>query len=102
MRRGSSRMSVLRENGVGNALSNEVFEVIEQAFMESGRGRWFLQEYGRRHRAADTQLLLDAIARLEAVLLSPQSEPSADSMRYFKQDEDLFEPAVVSTAAAPL
>jgi len=33
--------------------------------METARGRWFLLEYARRLRAAETKELLDAIERLE-------------------------------------
>jgi hypothetical protein len=44
------------------------FEEIEAAVMETARGRWFLAEYARRHRAADTAAILEAIARLEAKL----------------------------------
>ena len=33
--------------------------------METGRGRWFLAEYARRNRHADTEMLLSAIERLE-------------------------------------
>jgi hypothetical protein len=36
------------------------------ALETSARGRWFLSEYARRNRTADTQILLDALARLEA------------------------------------
>ncbi len=44
------------------------FDAIEAAVMQTERGRWFLAEYGRRNRVADTQLLLSAISRLgEAV-----------------------------------
>ena len=41
------------------------FETIEAAVLESPRGRWFLSEYTRRNRAADTLMLLEAIAKLE-------------------------------------
>ena len=37
------------------------YEAIEGAVMETHRGRWFLKEYARRNRAADTQMLLQAI-----------------------------------------
>jgi chemotaxis regulatin CheY-phosphate phosphatase CheZ len=37
-------------------------------------GRWFLAEYARRNRTPETQLLLDAIARLEAAVLRPQRQ----------------------------
>src|ERR1700732_2219784 len=32
------------------------YEAISQAFMETSRGRWFLGEYARRNRNADTRL----------------------------------------------
>lgn len=41
------------------------FEALEAAVMETPRGRWFLGEYARRARAADTQVLLGAIRKLE-------------------------------------
>ena len=41
------------------------FEAIEDAVMETERGRWFLAEFIRRHRAEDTVHILAAIARLE-------------------------------------
>lgn len=40
--------------------------------LNSVRGRWFLAEYARRNRAADTEMLLDAIAKLEMAMLQPQ------------------------------
>jgi hypothetical protein len=44
------------------------YDSICAALMQTGRGRWFLQEYARRSRGADTQLLLAAIARIEAAV----------------------------------
>lgn len=46
----------------------EDYELIEQAVMETSRGRWFLAEFARRNRSADTRILLDAIKRLERVV----------------------------------
>jgi hypothetical protein len=46
------------------------YEEIEEAVMETARGRWFLTEFARRQRGADTRLLLDAIRRLEDQLLT--------------------------------
>jgi hypothetical protein len=40
------------------------YEAIEEAIMQNPRGRWFLTEYARRNRAADTNRLLEAIERL--------------------------------------
>lgn len=49
-------------------LAKEDYDAIENAVMETARGRWFLAEYARRHRAADTTMLLDAIKRLEITI----------------------------------
>lgn len=45
------------------------YAAIHDAVMQTGRGRWFLAEYARRNRSADTALLLTAIDRIEAALL---------------------------------
>ena len=44
------------------------YEAIESAIMESARGRWFLSEYARRNRHADTNMLLSAINTLKEVI----------------------------------
>lgn len=41
------------------------YDAIREAFMETARGRWFLSEYGKRNRNADTTMVLDAVARIE-------------------------------------
>ncbi|MFM9974181.1 MAG: hypothetical protein ACKVON_06350 [Beijerinckiaceae bacterium] len=51
------------------------FEAIELAVMETERGRMFLQEYARRNRNADTQVLLTALSRIEKSI-SVRQEPS--------------------------
>ena len=58
--------------------SEEDYEAISQAFMETSRGRWFLGEYARRNRNADTSMVLDAVARIEENLAA-QRQPVADS-----------------------
>jgi len=40
------------------------YEAIESAIMETARGRWFLFEYARRHRHADTMMVMTAINSL--------------------------------------
>ena len=60
------------------------FDAIREAFMETARGRWFLGEYAKRNRNADTRMVLDAVARIEETLaaqrqpLDPQPEPEPD------------------------
>jgi hypothetical protein len=53
------------------------YEAIRDAFMETARGRWFLGEYAKRNRNADTRLVLDQVARIERMVeaLPPQSTP---------------------------
>ena len=46
------------------------YAAIEEAVMETARGRWFLLEYARRQRAAETQNVMDAIGRLESMIQS--------------------------------
>ena len=40
------------------------YDAISAAFMETSRGRWFLSEYAKRNRNADTRMVLDAVARI--------------------------------------
>src|ERR1043166_2461974 len=58
--------------------SEEDYVAIHAAFMETSRGRWFLGEYAKRNRNADTRLVLDAVARIEETL-SAQQEAAADA-----------------------
>jgi hypothetical protein len=46
----------------------EDYAAISEAFMETSRGRWFLGEYAKRNRNADTSMVLDAVARIEETL----------------------------------
>ena len=41
------------------------YDAIREAFMETSRGRWFLSEYAKRNRNADTRMVLDAVERIE-------------------------------------
>src|SRR6476646_1019066 len=64
----------------------EDYAAISEAFMETSRGRWFLTEYAKRNRNADTRMVLDAVARIEASLavqrdegLAAQNQAAADA-----------------------
>ncbi|HUN13348.1 MAG TPA: hypothetical protein PLE50_13895, partial [Rhabdaerophilum sp.] len=58
------------------------YEQIEAAVMETSRGRWFLAEYARRHRHAETELVLEAIDRLQRSLgVRHGVSPSADKLQ---------------------
>jgi hypothetical protein len=56
----------------------EDYEAISDAFMETSRGRWFLGEYAKRNRNADTRMVLDAVARIEENLAA-QKQPPPDN-----------------------
>lgn len=95
----------------------EEFDAIREAVMETPRGRWFLGEYAARMRSADTSKLLDNMKRLETAVSSnhdalmsrlaqamarepgaaaasaPQADLAPRHLKFFKQDEELFEPA---------
>src|ERR1700751_5813715 len=57
------------------------YEAIREAFLETSRGRWFLGEYAKRNRNADTRMVLDAVARIEEPLAAqkaPVHDPRFD------------------------
>jgi hypothetical protein len=55
----------------------EDYDAISEAFMETSRGRWFLGEYAKRNRNADTRMVLDAVARIEESMAA-QRPPAAE------------------------
>jgi hypothetical protein len=57
--------------------SEEDYAAISEAFMETSRGRWFLGEYAKRNRNADTSMVLDAVARIEQSLAAQKEESLA-------------------------
>jgi hypothetical protein len=68
------------------------YDSICAALMQTERGRWFLQEYARRNRSADTQVLLAAIERIEAVVCADRNRQVQGGMR-----SDLLEMAKAIT-----
>ncbi len=55
--------------------SQAEYEAIRQALMETARGRWFLDEFARTNRNADTATVLAAVARLEQALIDKAAAP---------------------------
>jgi len=58
------------------------YEAIEAAVMETARGRWFLAEYARRNRNADTTMLLKALDRIEDAIGGRKSVEPVDRIRF--------------------
>jgi hypothetical protein len=59
--------------------SDEDYAAISEAFMETSRGRWFLGEYAKRNRNADTSMVLDAVARIEESLVAQRQAADAET-----------------------
>ena len=86
---------------------NESFESLEAAVLETQRGRWFLEEYAKRQRSAETLAILDILRKLENTIvntsLSPKATPvdkiNPEQLKFFKKDEEIFvEPALATPA----
>jgi hypothetical protein len=60
--------------------SEEDYDAIREAFMETSRGRWFLGEYAKRNRNADTSMVLDAVARIEETLAAQKPPAPASGL----------------------
>jgi hypothetical protein len=56
------------------------FEAIREAFLETARGRWFLDEYTKRNRNADTAMVLEAVARIESSLAAQKEEQKQQAL----------------------
>src|SRR5215216_1082139 len=56
------------------------FAAIEAAVRETERGRWFLAEFEKRGRIAETQTLLAAIRKLEDTMIAGSEKVSAPSL----------------------
>jgi hypothetical protein len=59
-------------------MTEEDYGAIEDAVMETVRGRWFLAEFARRSHIAEMRQMLDAVARLEHVVTTNQVTAPAD------------------------
>jgi hypothetical protein len=56
------------------------YDAIREAFMETSRGRWFLGEYAKRNRNADTSMVLDAVARIEETIAAQRQQQTEDRL----------------------
>jgi chemotaxis protein CheZ len=72
-------------------LEEDDFEAIEDAVMETARGRWFLREFGRRARAVDTSRLMESLTRIESVLAGRQPVIDAVAVDYEEHARSLEE-----------
>ncbi|WP_439409428.1 hypothetical protein ACNJX9_15165 [Bradyrhizobium sp. DASA03076] len=90
------------------------YDAIREAFMETARGRWFLGEYAKRNRNADTSMVLDAVAKIEEALAAQRQPVVEDrlpealvAIRRAVEDAEgavakAFDPAAIETSLAPV
>ncbi|SDA13620.1 hypothetical protein SAMN02799622_01022 [Methylobacterium sp. UNC378MF] len=64
-----------------SANASAEYEAIEATISASERGRWFLAEYARRNRGAETEVLLGAIARLERSVTADRGQEAFGHLR---------------------
>lgn len=50
------------------------FEKLEEAVMSTPRGRWFLREFAKRNRVADTKSVLEQLSEFQSAILDSQSD----------------------------
>src|SRR5215469_4112384 len=71
------------------------YDAIFSAVMETVRGRWFLTEYARRNRNADTELILAALERATASM--GERRPSASPGEQLRIDLVAMAKAIAET-----
>jgi hypothetical protein len=76
----SEELSVANASAVPAAPSAE-YDAICDALMQTARGRWFLEEYARRNRSADTLVLLSAIERIESAVCAERDSRAQHEFR---------------------
>lgn len=90
------------------------YDAIREAFMETARGRWFLGEYAKRNRNADTRMVLDAVAKIEETLAAQRQPVVEDRLpealieirRAIREAETIaiaaLDPAAIEASLAPI
>ncbi|OSI74574.1 hypothetical protein BSZ22_06440 [Bradyrhizobium canariense] len=90
------------------------YDAIREAFMETARGRWFLGEYAKRNRNADTRMVLDAVAKIEEALAAQRQPVVEDRLpealvairHAIREAETIaiaaFDPAAIEASLAPI
>jgi hypothetical protein len=78
----------------------EDYAAISEAFMETSRGRWFLTEYAKRNRNADTRMVLDAVARIEQSLIAQKEETLAAQREGLAAQQQAADAAAAKSAAS--
>ncbi|MBS0246976.1 MAG: hypothetical protein JSR61_10175 [Proteobacteria bacterium] len=73
--------SALRRDASPDRVAEDDYRSFCEALGASARGRAFLEEYARRNRHADTEVVLEALNRLESTARSHKPAADADRIR---------------------
>lgn len=57
--------TIANKKAISKPEYHDDYDQIQNAVLETKRGRWFLGEYTRRNRVVESQLVLDALAKIE-------------------------------------
>jgi hypothetical protein len=60
---------------------HDEFQAIEATFTQTARGRWFLAEFARRNRTADTEIVLAAVERLGTKIPGREVAEQVDGLK---------------------
>ncbi len=72
---------LMADMGTPSAIRESDYDAILTALTDTDRGRWFLQEYTKRNQKPDTQVVLEAIGRLEKAMTRERAVPNIDRIR---------------------
>ena len=89
----------LVQSGAAAGPPNEAeYDAVYAAVTATERGRWFLAEYANRNRCADTDLVIAAIARIEAAIHGEAApQPAAELPRERPAAATAIEPVRANT-----
>jgi chemotaxis protein CheZ len=73
--------TLMADMGTPSAIRESDYDAILTALTDTDRGRWFLQEYTKRNQKPDTQVVLEAIGRLEKAMNRERAVPNLDRIR---------------------
>jgi hypothetical protein len=87
----SSQTLVQSDKAAGPPQEAE-YNVVYAAVTATERGRWFLKEFANRNRSADTDLIMAAIARIEAAIASGAAPQAMAEVRDLALAAAVIEP----------
>jgi hypothetical protein len=93
-----SNQTLVQSGSAAGPPNEAEYNAVYAAVTATERGRWFLAEYANRNRCADTDLVIAAIARIEAAIHGEAApQPAAELPRERPAAATTIEPARANT-----